>query len=703
MANAPHARLRGGKYRPLLTAIVLFGIVVATVLTANFLIAREVADDALGVNLSGRQRMLSQRITKTLLQIDRPAESTEVTPPIEELRNAFALFDSTLLAFERGGETRDATGAPTRLRAVSTPQARAAVEAGILAWAPIRAALLPLTAESADVARLAPVGRAAAERGNLDLLKAMNDLTVALEVASAERATLLRTIQVAGMSVALLLFGYIVFFALRSLRRQDAALDAANRETDGILATMNDGLFLLDRDLKFGVQQSTALRRILGDDRFEGRTFGEVMRNLIDGRTLSVAEDFIRLLTEGRVKEKLVAEINPLTQVELSVARPDGTTEQRFVAFRFQRVAESAQVMATVADITREVELAREVDKARAEREGQIELLASLMHVDSAQLASFMRRTTGALDEINGTLADAAGGRIRAQNALNAIARHAHRIKGDAAAIDLSSITAWAHRFENAADQLRASQSVSGEDVLSLTVELKEMYQLLSSIRTVTQRLESVRQTISDSSTATPAVHGGAARDPLAQLAQSVAERENKAVALRILGSAPETAPLEVRDALASGLAQLVRNAVTHGVEPAEARVAAGKPALAEIAVAYSRLDGGALQVSVRDDGAGIDFDAIRRRATSSGLMDAATAAAADQRSLVALLFRPGFSTRAEAGLDAGRGQGLDVVKALFDEVGARLRIITKPGWGTEFIVSIPAERMLAREAAHVD
>ncbi len=101
--------VRYGKYRGILMSVALFILLDASVMILNFYVSFEIADDAVGINLAGRQRMLSQRMAKTLysLKSELP-NSPEYLASVKELKNSESLFDETLTAFSQGGSTHSA-------------------------------------------------------------------------------------------------------------------------------------------------------------------------------------------------------------------------------------------------------------------------------------------------------------------------------------------------------------------------------------------------------------------------------------------------------------------------------------------------------------------------------------------------------------------------------------------------------------------
>lgn len=151
-------------------------------------------------------------------------------------------------------------------------------------------------------------------------------------------------------------------------------------------------------------------------------------------------------------------------------------------------------------------------------------------------------------------------------------------------------------------------------------------------------------------------------------------------------------------------LMHLLRNAVDHGIEPAAERVAAGKPEAGTITLCFAA-QGANLLVSCRDDGRGLDLDAIRAKAQRAGLLAPAAVLTEDQAARLILL--PGFSTRERATQISGRGLGLDVVHRTVVGLRGTLEIRPHPGRGAHFEMVFPVQLsstqvMITRSPRHM-
>ena len=152
----------------------------------------------------------------------------------------------------------------------------------------------------------------------------------------------------------------------------------------------------------------------------------------------------------------------------------------------------------------------------------------------------------------------------------------------------------------------------------------------------------------------------------------------------------------DVLERLDAPLVHLLRNAIDHGIEAPELRVANGKPEEGSIRVAVT-YRAGMLAIDVSDDGAGIDFERIRARLVSDGRMTDADAAAMDEDALGEVLFATGFSTRDEISEISGRGVGLDVVRQMLKELDGSVRLTSTRGQGTRFGLLVPISRAVTR------
>ncbi|MDO5506570.1 MAG: response regulator, partial [Pseudoxanthomonas suwonensis] len=176
----------------------------------------------------------------------------------------------------------------------------------------------------------------------------------------------------------------------------------------------------------------------------------------------------------------------------------------------------------------------------------------------------------------------------------------------------------------------------------------------------------------------------------LRRVVRQAAADTGKKVQLRVDGTQGEL-DRSVLERMTAPLEHMLRNAVAHGVESVEARTAAGKPDEGMVSIGV-RTEGSEVVLQVSDDGAGLDRDAIRRRAVARGLIT--DDAALRDEVLDALIMQPGFSTADSVSRLAGRGVGMDVVASEVRQLGGSIDIRSEPGRGSRFVLRLP--QMLA-------
>ena len=172
------------------------------------------------------------------------------------------------------------------------------------------------------------------------------------------------------------------------------------------------------------------------------------------------------------------------------------------------------------------------------------------------------------------------------------------------------------------------------------------------------------------------------------RVVRDVAKHCGKDVALEIAGQNTDL-DKGILDALAEPLTHIVRNAVDHGIESSEDRIAAGKGARGTIYLnAYHQ--GTQVVIEVRDDGRGVDLDRIRRQAVQQGLVRAEDASRLLDSELTNMIFEPGFSTASQVTEVSGRGVGMDVVRTVLDKLKGTVHVISNPGKGTTIQLRAP-------------
>lgn len=760
-----------GRYKGIVFAITGFLLFIAIILAVNHGKAGRFADDVTGVKFLAQQQSQPAAILGNAAAVaDRLKTGEKIDDAIEALRSSANAYDHALSGIDKGGMISDSSGTTIVLATLSTDDAKARIASAVKLWEGYKAKLDPVlrfsgspyATESAAPAatpvapagknvrvqpaqpqptvgvQLSPRGRrlqaalvdvaqfgAAAQQ---ELAKVAVDLATQVATSSQGQASILRGIQVGGMVAALLLLGAIFLYFARNLRKEEMVSIRARKETADILRTVNEGLFLLDKDLKLGSERSMALNTIFRREEFTDLTFDSLLKSIVPEKTLRTAMDYVSLLWGERVNEKLVKTINPLNEVEVHFDNPAGGFDTHFLEFDFNRVKSEgslSHLLVTVNDVTKRVMLSRELQESQEKAQAQLDLLLRILHVEPDSLTGFLTDADVSLKMVNSILKEPAREESAFRAKIDGIYRQVHAVKGEASALGLKTVEQRAHTFEESLNDLKGRQTLSGSDFLPLVVKLDDLFNHLAQVREMLSRLVDLHQAIATKASTsgspveaskvdawleskgeptmqmkaldadTEATTSSGLERTLAELAARVASTQEKQVTVKCTGL--EQVPAAYKRAVKDITIQLVRNAVVHGIESPKERAKHQKAAVGTLAIEFSRRTSEGFELVVQDDGRGLQLDRIKEVAVERGLITPAQAAMLDPRQTMALIFRPGFSTADRVTTDAGRGAGMDLVRIRVAELGGRVGLASAGGRFSKFKIWLPAtERAVA-------
>lgn len=710
-----------GKYKGILISVALFLLLDASVLLLNFYISFQIAEDAQSINLAGRQRMLSQRIAKSLFALDAAqGEATAYSKAYEELQASKKLFDETLLAFVQGGSVRGADQQDVQLEAVTNSTGANALRTAQQIWTPYKAAIEQIQPNPADSGAVLEA-LALARQHNLSLLKLMNDLTVSLEQVASSKATRLRTIQTVGIGLAIINFLIIMFHFVRQLRESDEVIERARKETSEILETVNEGLFLIDRNMIIGEQHSAKLASVLGEQQFAGMSFQQLIETIVSARDGETARGFIDLLFDPKIKEKLIGDLNPLILVEVNLGQSSGGFLTKHLSFNFARAYQGrsiSHVLVTVVDVSEKIKLERELAESRKRNETQLELLTSLLHTHPSLLKEFIRNAYGCYNRVNNILRTPAKTSAAVREKAVIIFREIHNFKGEAASLKLEYFENAAHAIEDTLAELRHKADLVGNDYLALAVQLENLISYTRQIELLAEKLAQFGNVLGSSSEAPVNMPRSTQTSPkqvsnkkilgqraldgwdnLQDFVHNLALRNGKQVLFVASGLRDLDLQPEYQQTLKEVCIQLLRNAVVHGIETPLERELSQKQPEGRIDLRIARVADKELELSVMDDGQGLDYAAIREKAIASGHWSLEEIETWTNKQLLALIFNEGFSTAKEVSKDAGRGVGMEAVMNHVLNHRGKITVSSRRGSHCRFVLRMPliyAEKEIA-------
>lgn len=453
-----------------------------------------------------------------------------------------------------------------------------------------------------------------------------------------------------------------------------------------ILATVREGLLLIDRDHRIGLEYAVSAEAILEVPGLAGRKLPEVLAARLGPERTQLAAEYLDMLFDPRVIESLITKINPLLRVEARF----GKGRRKILAFRFVRGLEGGairHVLVRIEDLTREEELAREVEAHRQRGEQHLELAMALVQADPEAVVGLL---DGMAPQLRRAEAFLAPSLAAAPTDFDALLRDLHGAKGEASLLGFAPLAREVHQLEDALAGIRRGEPVPDAARSTAAARIASTTALLDASRSVLEQLARFGRAVRRPAAPEGAPPKNPEPPPLAAslerfVCDLAAELGKPArFVWRLDGvTLPDRQAPVVREALV----QLARNALVHGVEAPEVRRLRGKPAVATLQLAARQRPGaGSMELIFQDDGGGLDLAALRARAEELGR------AVGSDEDLRRLIFLPGFSTASGATLHAGRGVGLDLLRNRIESAGGRIAVHSEPGRFCAFQILLPLE-----------
>lgn len=524
---------------------------------------------------------------------------------------------------------------------------------------------------------------------NEHLVLSLSDINGYLQERIDKNDKLTENVELISIAAIILLFLYIVLVSVRSLARTDKQLNQARQEMREIMNSVQEGLFLISSDLKVGHETSRALRRILPVKQISDKLFDEVIEPLVNATDLTNTRRFIKQLFNKNVKQDLVDDLNPLRRLSIAIENESGLFEERFLSFHFTRVMENKQIshiLASVRDITEAVILQQQLEEERNQNAAYTEMLMKVLMIDQNLLGSFISNAQKIAARINDTLRKQASTQPELRDKVDTIFREVHSFKGESSALGFENFVKIAEEAENKLKVLRQKTLLAGDDFLGVAISLDAIVNANRQLQLIQSRLQDFSSNRKETSTDSASI-GQLIVTQLENFATQVAERNGKQVQLVATGWENNGLNKDTLNVLKEISIQLLRNSVVHGIEKPDVRTQQDKPEIGQITVALSQT-GDQYELRFEDDGAGIDLDALRDKLKASGQYEGVDVEAMSKQELYRSIFMSGLSTAKQESEDAGRGEGMGIVKdRIRDLPGGKIAIASLPSKFTRFVV----------------
>lgn len=501
----------------------------------------------------------------------------------------------------------------------------------------------------------------------------------------------IKNIIIAVLIIAICLFSVIAILWVDSARILKD-LEAAREETNGILSTIQEGLFLIHEDRNVGSEYSRELESILGIKDIGGNNLTDLLGSIISESDMKNVNAFLNSLFNPKVVERLIANLNPLKEIAVSITNPDGSITDKYLSFNFFRVKAGNKIqdiLTSVRDVTDSVTLKNQLEASKEENEQQLQLLVSLMNINPNTLKLFLEGSIASMKNINGILKAEVKNKNDFYQKIDKIFIHVHRIKGEASAIELNDFAEQAHVFEDELQSMRKINNMGGMDFLPLTVKLNHMISYADALTEMSERLSQSYSGGDTSVTPKNAANKLSDWEHLHKLVKDLTREYGKKAQFITNGLSEVSLPDHYKKVLNGVLVHLIKNCLVHGIEKPEQRLKAAKPEEGRIDLRLSQLNNGFIEVVFKDDGRGFDYQGIAKKLVEDQLVDQETIKSWTNNDIIKYLFNNKVST-AEVDMNAGRGLGLNVILSSIRELGGKVHLNQSLNKYCQFSITLP-------------
>lgn len=516
----------------------------------------------------------------------------------------------------------------------------------------------------------------------LNLPFELNRFALALQKESDKKFGWLKFLIIGSIISALGLM-FSLFYAINRLRQSDMQLDQARQESNSILSTVKDGLFLIDNDLQLAGEYSGELENIFETGEIAGRSLPDVLEHIVSEDQLSKVGRFITALFDPKVVEELIGSLNPLQDVGINVKQADGSIEKKNLRFDFFRVITRGNIdsiLGSVSDVSAEVQLKDQLENIKSEH---MEMFLTFMKTSNQeQLSSFLKKTASSLEDVYSSLEVPESNSTKLMETLNKAFVDVHKIKGEAYALDLTLLVEKIHQFETDLDNELKTKN-KAPNVKALNKQVDGMLETLEMLELISARLSAAGVTPTDNvntnnadlltaSNDTKAITGAWAH--LKTLCDQLANEQGKKVDLIMSGFSEINLSDQNKKKINDVSAQLIENCLKHGIELPAEREILKKPQRGRIDLRVVQLPNGSIELIIRDDGRDFDKNSIVNSLVKKGTVAAKKANKWSVNDCIKQIILHAV-TALEYGNEEGRGLGLNKVLNTVKSLGGRLRV----------------------------
>jgi two-component system chemotaxis sensor kinase CheA len=491
----------------------------------------------------------------------------------------------------------------------------------------------------------------------------------------------------------------VIFFTSNSLTRRARSLQYELERAMTMWDNLKYGFFLMDQNLVIQGSYSRALEKILSVADLQGRQFVRILSDSLKASEQEGLTDYFTMIFQRSFDEKMLEDINPINEFVYIQSETGKEKHLRSSFMLVERGKGVAYILGTLEDITMEKELEKQLSEAKNRRENEMRSLFQVIQIDPRVFSDFIEETEHEFDRVNEALKKR---EVSARDTMVDIYQSIHAIKSNALILNLEDFADSLNNLETRIKQIRDRSEeyssgdagdVSFDDVLHIIIELETLMKEKDKLKSAITRIRAFQTDVGNTRNQDRYI----LVETLTRTCEKAASATNKQVKF-VAGDIDETVlAYGPRLVIKEVLAQLVRNAVYHGIEMPDARKSRGKEAGGLIKLSIKHIDN-MIHIRLADDGEGLDFAKIRERAKTMHLLRSGEET--DDEKLLHVIFKPGFTTVKEVDVHAGRGIGLSLVRDRIRNLHGFIKVQSIPGKGAVFNIYIPMEMPVANKVS---
>lgn len=476
--------------------------------------------------------------------------------------------------------------------------------------------------------------------------------------------------------------------AYEKLDENERALARAYDLNRKYLDNIKEGLCLIDKSCIILGQYSRFLCELFGTEDIANRNFIDFIypHHEAQSEERRELEKFLSILFNNTTADlEMIMDINPLNNRRLMLVTEEDVRKEIIINARFNRIYkndEIEQIMIIFEDRTHFFRMQEKLENEKNKHQAEIEIISSLLNAGPRVFLDFITETCEVLKDFQEKLDD-----LGTHEGIDNLFRQMHSLKASAAYFQLHYLAGIAHQIENILQRFK-----NGEKITDCLVEqVKELHtrfiEEIHHIEEMNEKLIKFSGAAEQTKSLSKKILMDNFKKFLREMSEEMCKELNKNVNLDVsckINGFPFLKELK------TPIIHLVRNAIDHGIEDNYLRLSRQKEAAGKVIVEFSRKEG-VFIVQITDDGGGIDFKEVHKKALKKGLMKHDTEPT--NAALLNVLFSPNFSIREKITQYSGRGYGLDIVKDVVNNLKGKICVKTDAGKGTTVSLRIPVPK----------